>query len=133
MLKSSVKAGAVIEYTDWDNLDDDNKQFDRFIDLLSDYNFIVPTALSAKKHTNSFYRTYVYKLSTSPPKHFFPVYSELDGPSVANHGDDINFIFGPLFQDDYQSSSGGYLTATNDQKNVGKAMITLWTNFAKAG
>ena len=101
------------------------KQFDRCIDLLSDYNFIIPAALTAKKHTNSFQGTYVYKLSTSPPKHFFPVYSELDGPSVANHGDDINFIFGPWFQDDYQSSSGGYLTATNDQENVGKSMITL--------
>ena len=96
-LQSSVKEAAVIEYTDWDNLDDDNKQFDRFIDLLSDYNFIVPVAPTAKKHTNSFQRAYVYKMSSSPPKHFFPVYSELDGPSVA------------------------------------KAMITLWTNFAKTG
>ena len=125
-LAPSVQNSAVLEYTDWDHLDDDKKQFDRFIDLMTDYEFIVPAAVTAQKHTSSNQRTYVYKLSTAPPKHLLHVFSEFDGPSVANHGDDIYFLFGPWFLD-------RNTTATDEQENIGKAMITMWTNFAKTG
>ena len=129
-----VKDTTVLEYTDWTNLDNDNKQFDRFIDLVSELMFFVPAALTARKHTLSAVKhTYVYKLSAAPPKHLLPVFAVLDGPTVANHGDDLSFIFGPWFQDDYRSPDSGNLTATDEQKNVAKAMITMWTNFAKTG
>ena len=132
-LYPSVKAGAVLEYTDWDDLSSNSKQFDRFIDMLSDISFNIPTALTAQTHAGSPTRTFVYKLSTAPAYRVLPVYSELDGPTVADHGDDISFLFGPWFLDDMGGTDGQILSATNEQINVAKAMITMWTNFAKTG
>ena len=132
-LYPSVKAGAVLEYTDWDDLSSNSKQFDRFIDMLSDISFNIPTALTAQTHAGTPQRTFVYKLSTAPAYRVLPVYSELDGPTVANHGDDISFLFGSWFLDDMGGTDGKILSATNQQINVAKAMITMWTNFAKTG
>ena len=131
-LLSLVKTAVVLEYTDWRNLDDDRKQFDRYIDFLTDYWFHASAAETAHKHANnSTKQTYVYELSAAPPHHDLPVPSILDGPSVANHGDDLGFLFSPWFQDNYTSESGHIIT--DEQIKIGKAMITMWANFAKTG
>lgn len=131
-IPDSVVVAAVVEYTDWDNLDEFNRQVDRFTDLITDYWFNVGASLTARKHTASQAKhTYVYKLSLSPPQHLLPVFNGLDGPTVANHADELVFLFG--FEDGLKIPNGVNKTITDAQKNIGKAMITMWTNFAKTG
>ena len=131
---ASVKEATLLEYTDWSNLGDKDKQLDRFVDLLSDNWFNVDAARTARKHSSySNKTTFVYKLSTAPAYHLIPVYPGVDSPTVANHADDLAFIFGPWFQTDLQLPTGLNVTLTSEQINVGRAMITMWANFAKTG
>ena len=133
-IPDSVNIAAVLEYTDWNHLDDFGSQVDRFADLISDYWFNVGAALSALRHTENPARaTYVYKLSTSPPRHLLPVFDGLDGPTVANHADDLVFLFGPWFDDSVKVASMANKTINDALKSVGRMMITMFTNFAKSG
>ena len=131
----SVTTAAIFEYTDWNNLNDFGKQVDRLADLISDYWFTVGAALTAKRHTESPTKhTYVYKLSTAPPQHLVPVFKGLDGPTVADHADDLIFLLGPWFTDGVKMPyDGSTKPAIDEIINVGKAMVTMWTNFAKSG
>ena len=130
-----VTDAAVFEYTDWDHLEDKYKQFDRFIDLISDLKFFVPTAKTALKHsTGTNKTTYVYKLSTAPPYRYTPLDPHVDGPTVANHADDLTFLFDPwVVESGYTLPTGLNANVTDEQRNVAKAMITMWTNFAHSG
>ena len=133
-IPESVNMAAVLEYTDWNHLDDVGSQVDRFADLITDYWFSVGAALTASRHAESPSRaTYVYKFSTSPPRHLLPVIGSLDGPTVANHVDDLVFLFGPWFDDNVKVASMGNKTINDAVKSVGRMMITLFTNFAKSG
>lgn len=131
----ALKDVTILEYKDWENIENKDKQLDRFVDLVSDHRFIVGSALTALQHTNgsSKTKTFVYKLSTAPPFHAIPIYPTLDSPTVANHYDDIAFIFGPWFEDKINFPGVINATITEEQKNTGQAMITMWTNFAKTG
>lgn len=131
---NSVKDATLLEYKDWNNQRNKDRQLARFIDLYSDNQFNVGAALTAQKHSNgSNATTFVYELSTAPPFHLIPVYPNLDGPTVANHADDIAFIFGPWFEDTIEIPSGITATINVEHRNIGKAMSTMWTNFAKSG
>ena len=84
------------------------------------------------KHSSSSNKTtFVYKLSTAAAFHVVPVYRNVDGLTVANHLDNLAFLFGPWFQDDFQIPRGLNITVTEEQTNIDKAMISMWTNFAK--
>ena len=131
-LLSSVKAAAALEYTDWQNLDDDNKQFERYIDFLTDYLFHVSAAQTAQRHTiDTTKHTYVYELSAAPPHHLLPVFSSLDAPTVANHADDLSFLMQQWIEDNYKDAENENIT--DEQRKIGLAMITMWANFAKTG
>ena len=130
----SVSDAALLEYTDWDHLEDLQSQISRFVDFISDFWFNFGAAITAKKHSLSTKKsTYVYKLSTAPPRHVLSVYNGSDGPSVVNHSDDLVYIFGPWFDDDMKVHHGVNKELKDIQTNVGKAMVTMWTNFAKSG
>ena len=130
-----VKDVTVFDYTDWEHMDNKYKQFDRFIDLMSDLEFYIPTALTALKHsTGSNKTTYVYKLSTAPPYRHESIDPHVDGPTVANHADDLTFLFDPLVAEKaYKIPGGQSVNITEQQRSVAKAMITMWTNFAHSG
>ena len=131
-LLASVKAAAALEYTDWQNLDDDNKQFERYIDFLTDYLFHVSAAQTAQRHTiDTTKHTYVYELSAAPPHHLLPVFSSLDAPTVANHADDLSFLMQQWIEDNYKGAENENIT--DEQRKIGLAMITMWANFAKTG
>ena len=132
-LPESVKNAVILEYTDWDNLNNTKKQFDRLIDMITDYWFSAAAAETALKHAASHRHTYVYKLSVAPPRHVIPVYASLDGPTVTNHADDLTFIFGPWFKDRIKIPDGLNKSFAEQEINTGKAMVTMWTNFAKTG
>ena len=132
-LPESVKDAVLLEYTDWTNVNDIKRQFGRFIDMITDYWMGAAAAEVALKHTCLSKHTYVYKLSTAPPRHVLPVFDSLDGPKVANHADDVTFLLAPWFKDGIKIPNGINKTITNGQINVGKAMVTMWTNFAKSG
>ena len=130
----SVTTAAILEYTDWNHLDDFRRQVHRLVDLISDYWFNVGVALTAKRHAESSARhTFVYKLSTSPPRHLIPVLEGLDGPKVVDHSDELIFLLGPWFRDGIKIPYDSNKATADEMRNVGKAMVTMWTNFAKSG
>ena len=131
-LPNAIKYAVILEYTDWENLGANTRQFKRLVDLVTDQSFHVPAAQTAYSHAhNATKHTYVYELSAAPQSHRLPVYKEVDGPTVANHADDIAFIFGPWFVDN--ADYGTKVTATAEQRKIGQAMVTMWSNFAKTG
>ena len=120
----TIKDAVILEYTDWENVTDNRGQFSRLVDLVTDLSFHVPAAQTASSHaSNSTGHTYVYLLSAKPHTHLLPVYKEIDGPSVANHGDDLGYIF------DY----GANVISTAEQRRLKQAIVTMWSNFAKTG
>ena len=59
-LLHSIKTAVVMEYTDWQNLDNNNKQFSRPVDLISDQWFHILAAQTTQSHTfSSTKHTYV--------------------------------------------------------------------------
>ena len=133
-LPELVKNAIILEYTDWNNIGDLNAQLDRFTDLVTDIKFNVAVAHQALEHVLGHQKsTYVYKLSAAPPYHFGPVYPDLDGPDVAIHGDDLAFLGRQWLEEDFKFPSGMNITVTDEQRNIGKAITTMWANFVKTG
>ena len=131
-LPDAIKNAVILEYTDWENLDDNKRQFNRLVDIATDQSFHIPAAQTAYFHAhNATKHTYVYELSAAPQSHILPVYKEVDSPSVANHGDDIAYIFGSWFVDNADIAAN--VVATDEQRKIGQAMVTMWSNFAKTG
>ena len=133
-LSDLVMEALQLEYTDWEHLDNSNKQFYRLTDLVTDKWYHVPAARTALRHAmNRTRNTYVYELSAAPPYHVLSLYQEIDGPTVANHADDIAFLFDPWFGDGSYFVDTLNVSFTNKQKRIGQVMVIMWSNFATSG
>ena len=130
--EADIVMGAIkLEYTKWEELENVKDQFLRMTDLITDKWYRVPAAQTAQRHTvNRTSNTYILELSTAPPFHVPPMYSEVDGPTVADHGDDIAFLFD---LDEDIAFLYDNVSFTDKQERVRQAMVTMWSNFATSG
>ena len=133
-ITSTATEATIFEYTDWNDPNNQTIYRDTVVQMASHYTFFAPAVetLNAKVTTNSATASYFYKFSTRPSTHFLPVPSWLDGEGVANHQDEVPFVFG-FDQEmlDYNFING--YNVTRDEMEVSKLMMTMWTNFAKSG
>ena len=111
------------EYTKWDKPIDSKFRRDVIMDLIKDGLYKAPLLKMAQAHslTND---TYFYSFEYSTESENFSKWSG------GVHGDELPYIFGaPLV--------GGLspfpLVYTDDEKELSKSMMRMWTNFAKTG
>ena len=133
-LSNLVMEAIKLEYTEWEELDNIKEQFYRLTDLITDKWYHVPAAQTAQRHAmNSTRTTFVFELSAAPPYHILPIYEDIDGPTVVNHGDDISFLFNIGLGDGSYLADKYNTNFTDKQRRIGQAMTTMWSNFATSG
>ena len=129
-----AKDAAVFEYTNWTDPNDAIARNLMLVDLITDSSMFAPMLATTQLHTAGTRRTYVYEFSTRPTTHLLPVPAWLDGPTQANHADDIFFVFGftPKMIDLFDKL-GLIIQVKADDIRAAKVVISMWTNFAKTG
>ena len=134
-IPQSMIDATVFEYTNW--TDPDNLYFRKLelVELLTDAAFFAPMLATVYLHSKgSKTQTYLYQFSASPRSHVQTVPSWLDGPGQATHADELLYLFG--FSEEmvtlFQSWTDMFEYSAQDIF-VSKAVMTMWTNFAKTG
>ena len=130
-----IKDATVFEYTNWSCPDNYLSRNFMLINLMTDAVFFAPMVAMVRLHSNGNKGpSYLYELSAGPKSHLRIVPSWLDGPTQANHADDVMYVFGypdemvHLFRDWWTK-----FEFTSQDIVVSKAIMTMWTNFAKTG
>ena len=130
-----VKDVTIFEYTDWKNPDDPKERLKQLLDLATHAAVLAPTISTIQLHAQSQSlagSSYLYQFSThanSLGDRRLP--SWIDGPDKAKHGDDYLFTCG--FPEDVMSAIPGNPSVTSDDINTSKAVMTMFSNFAKSG
>ena len=121
-----ITEAIVYLYTDWSNITDPYRNRRMFVDLGSDALFIAPAVKSAKLIAKKTPKIYMYQL-----QYRFDTYFSMLVPSWlrALHGADLGVLFGQPFLQAAVTNSSVY---TKDG-NFSRAVIIMWTNFAKSG
>nr|XP_033798989.1 fatty acyl-CoA hydrolase precursor, medium chain-like isoform X2 [Geotrypetes seraphini] len=96
------------------------------LELFGDMIFVFPAVKTAKFHRESGLPVYLYEFQHRPSK-----YSDLRPDFVkADHSDEIGFVLGsPFLASDLSMLS----VATDEEKNLSRAMMKYWVNFARTG
>ena len=130
-----MKDAAVFVYTNWSCPNDDMARNLMLVKLLTDSSLFAPSVATVGLHSEGFNgRTYLYLFSVRPGTHLLPLPSWLDGPTKANHADDLTFVFG--FSDEmiqFFRDSGLKYDYTLQDVEIAKGVMTMWTNFANSG
>ncbi|XP_045189989.2 cholinesterase 1-like [Mercenaria mercenaria] len=130
-----VRDAIIQEYTDWDHPDDDTVRLERLVTMATDCSYYAPTVLTANSHANDMSNTYVYRFHAAPPTRLLPLPPSLDLAGNSNHADDIFFLFGfnDLYTDLFYPNPAKAPKPSSDQIKLSKALMTMWSNFAKSG
>ena len=127
---------AVFEYTNWNDLNENKERVRMLIKMTTDTGMFAPAAaalqLQSKRGQG---HTYLYEFSSRPAAfRQDTIPSWLDGPTVANHGDDILATFGYSTKVLLNAAlSPANYNITDGDIRTSKAVMTMWTNFAKTG
>ena len=97
------------------------------VNMATDYAVFAPMVATVQAHAqNSNGSTYMYKFSTRPDTHLLPTPSWLDGPTQANHADEIAFVFGFSGRRNVQYKKMGVtFNVTSEDIRVSKAVMTM--------
>ncbi|XP_051025087.1 liver carboxylesterase 1-like [Acomys russatus] len=100
--------------------DDPVKKKDRFLDLLGDITFGVPSVIVSRSHRDAGAPTYMYEYQYSPS------FASAKRPKkvIGDHADDIFSVWGAPFL------KGG---ASEEEMNLSKMVMKFWANFARSG
>ena len=125
----------ILEYTNWTAPNDDIARNRKLIDMRTHCSMNAPMVATAGLHTRGSSRqTYIYQFSTAPTTHLIDTPSWLQGPTKANHADDIFFVFGfPQGLMRFMESTGKIISYTEKDVQAAKTVMTMWSNFAKTG
>lgn len=104
-------------------VDDPHEMVRNLVQFVTDVGFTAPSVEALTSHQQQGPgRSYLYEFAYSPSKHRLPVIPCIDDGSLANHADELNFVFGAAEFD-----------ANPEASKLSKAMVIMWTNFAKSG
>ncbi|XP_008050816.1 liver carboxylesterase 1 isoform X2 [Carlito syrichta] len=117
-IPEEVVSAATEEYLGGTN--DPVKKKDRFLDLLADVVFGVPSVIVARHHRDAGAPTYMYEFQ------YRPSFSQEMKPMtvIGDHGDEIFSVFGAPFL------KGG---SSEEEVNLSKMVMKFWANFARNG
>ncbi|XP_013371550.1 PREDICTED: carboxylesterase 1D-like isoform X2 [Chinchilla lanigera] len=99
---------------------DSAEKHERFMDLIADVVFGVPSVITARGHRDAGAPTYMYEFQ------YRPSFSSAMKPSnvVGDHGDEIFSVFGAPFLKE---------GASEEETNLSKMVMKFWANFAWNG
>lgn len=118
------------EYTAWDDPANLTRRLQLLVDMCTHSCLNAPSITTANAHISSNTSTYVYQFSTAPPINRLP--PMLMTNLSAGHADDIGFVFG--FTPNLMVLNGVVpVKITAEQIRVSKAVMSMWSNFAKTG
>ncbi|KAL3848149.1 hypothetical protein ACJMK2_019026 [Sinanodonta woodiana] len=128
LLKENVTvfAEAIIhEYTDWSDPYDPKKIRSSVVDLITDYDILVPAVKTLNSHIafNTESNTFLYQFSEKP--FYYQEYPWLPG---AAHAVELPYVFG--FPQSMKIPIGN---VPDKDMRLSKLIMSLWTNFAKSG
>ena len=130
-----IKDLTVFEYTNWEKPNDDKERMKMLVKLTTDTAMFAPMVSTAQLHSQGGRgNTYIFEFSASPAIHTRYIPSYMDGPTMANHADELMFVFG--FSERMQAAFLTFLdnyNFTDLNLQTSKAIMTMWTNFAKTG
>ncbi|KAL4226243.1 Carboxylesterase 5A [Mactra antiquata] len=117
------------EYTDWNDTNDIKKKLLIASQVYTDYALNAPTVQTAAAHVNIDTSTYVYQFArAAPPAITYGLPKRFEGKHICNHGDDLAYVFG--FK---PNPYANFHDIKPEEINLSKAVMTMWTNFAKSG
>ena len=130
-----MKVATVFEYTNWTNPDDYMARNFMLVKLMNDAALFVPSVATVGLHSEGLRgRSYLYEFSVRPTTRVISVPSWLEGPTQAQHADDLPYTFG--FSKEFVkwlSYDGVPFEHTPQDITISKAIMSMWTNFAKTG
>ena len=130
-----IKDMVVFEYTDWEHPDNDMDRTKMLVKLTTDTAMFAPMVAATQLHCQGGHgQSYLLEFSVKPATHLIYVPTWMDGPTVANHGDDVPFVYG--FPDQMTSLIRhliGHYNVSAEDRQTAKAVMAMWTNFAKSG
>ena len=104
-------------------------------DIATDAFLAAPSIKTADAHSSNTSSTYVYRFAAKPPYRLAALPPYIDKEYTVNHADELLFVFGltPLYADLYFDDLSQVPQPNPQQLNLSKAVMTLWSNFAKSG
>lgn len=133
-IPDNINSLVAFEYTDWKNPADEERSYESFMRLSSDYVFNSQVIDTTKIHAENNHgkKTFLFLLNAFSSQHILWVPPTWRGGSV--HGDEWAFILGYDSETGYTSATAPY--GVEPQKweiEMSKEVIKMWTNFAKSG
>ena len=120
---NAVNASFLEKVFSFYSADDTLVMLRNLVQFTTDVGFIAPSVLALMAHerqgTGS---SFFYEFAYSPHRHQLPVIPKIDDGTLANHADELDFVFG----------AAEFYNSTVEQ-NLSKTMVTMLTNFAKTG
>ena len=125
----------ILEYTNWTVPDDDIARNRRLVDMRTHCSMNAPMVATAGLHTKGSTRnTYIYEFSDAPTQHLIHTPTWLLAPTHANHADDLLFVFGfPHGMLKFMEDETHRFQFSDEDIQTSKAVMTMWSNFAKTG
>ncbi|RMZ96447.1 acetylcholinesterase type 1 [Brachionus plicatilis] len=113
----AIRNAILYRYTNWNNVHNEEKNFENLDDAAGDFHFLCPTIDFANIYAISQIDVYFYYYTQRSSNHYWPEWLGV------MHGDEISFVFGePL------SPEKNY---TYEEKILARKMLKYWSNFAK--
>lgn len=98
----------------------------RFQDLMGDAMFVMPALQIARIHRDSGAPVYFYEFQHRPST----VKDSKPDFVKADHGDEVVFVFGGPFLNNFTTSLGQF---TEEEKQLSRVIMMYWANFARNG
>ncbi|XP_045188629.2 neuroligin-4, X-linked-like [Mercenaria mercenaria] len=130
---NAIRNLLVAEYTDWNDPNNDKRSMASLIQIGSDYAFNIQAIETLKVFNKvSNHKAYAYVVDAMPSQHLLRTPAWTTKP---NHGDDLTFLFGHDSVDGFTkwTEPFGDGPPADWEHRLSKAIITMWTNFAKSG
>ncbi|XP_042329877.1 acetylcholinesterase [Sceloporus undulatus] len=109
----------VLQYTDWQDEDNREKNREAMDDIVGDHNVICPVMHFAARYAEHGNKVYAYLFDHRASNLIWPLWMGVP------HGYEIEFIFGlPL---------NNSLNYTTEEKELSRRMMRYWANFARTG
>ncbi|XP_062993561.1 acetylcholinesterase-like isoform X2 [Elgaria multicarinata webbii] len=109
----------VLQYTDWQDVDNGEKNREAMDDIVGDHNVICPVVHFAARYAERGNKVYAYLFDHRASNLMWPQWMGVP------HGYEIEFIFGLPLND--------ALNYTAEEKELSWRMMRYWANFARTG
>ncbi|KAG8148009.1 hypothetical protein E2320_023018 [Naja naja] len=109
----------VLQYTDWQDQDNGEKNREALDDIVGDHNVICPVVQFANDYTKRNNKVYAYLFDHRASNLPWPPWMGVP------HGYEIEFVFGLPLNDS--------LNYTPQEKELSRRMMRYWVNFARTG